>query len=263
MPLTDTIGANWAWVIPALSASAFFLVFPFRRVLPQQGAFISIAAILLGFVLFWFILGDLLNGENKEFSVNWLKAGNAQLTWGMLLDPLSVMMIGLVTFIALGIQVYSWGYMAHEPRFGWYFAIHALFAAVMVTLVLADNFLLLYIAWELVGLCSYLLIGFFYERRSAAEAAKKAFVTTRIGDVGLLIGILLLFKETGTFEMSTIFEMVKQGALSDGVITVSSILIFLGAMGKSAQFPLHVFTSRGSYVAPTPLRRGAADTLHS
>ncbi|MBI4338857.1 MAG: NADH-quinone oxidoreductase subunit L, partial [Chloroflexi bacterium] len=127
-----------------------------------------------------------------------------------------------------------------------------------LTLVLADNFILLYIAWELVGLGSYLLIGFWYERRSAAEAAKKAFVTTRIGDVGLLIGILMLFNATGTFEMSTIFgEAEKLAAgepslLSSGTATWATILIFLGAMGKSAQFPLHVWLP-DAMEGPTPV----------
>ena len=105
--------------------------------------------------------------------------------WGVLVDKLSVVMLGLVTFIALLVQIYSLGYMKGDPRFGWYFAAHALFAAAMLALVLADNLLFLYIAWELVGLGSYLLIGFWWEKRSAAEAAKKAFITTRIGDVGL------------------------------------------------------------------------------
>ena len=124
---------------------------------------------------------------------------------------ISVTMLGLVTFVALLVQVYSLGYMRHDghddPGLGRYYAFHSLFAAAMLALVLADNLVFLYIAWELVGLGSYLLIGFWYERRSAAEAAKKAFVTTRIGDVGLLIGIILLFNATGTFEISTIIHM--------------------------------------------------------
>ena len=122
----------------------------------------------------------------------------------------------------------------------------------MLTLILADNFLLLYIAWELVGLCSYLLIGFWYQRRSAAEAAKKAFITTRIGDVGLLIGILLLFNETGTFDIATIIHVAEQGAISSGTLTAALLLIFLGAMGKSAQFPLHVWLP-DAMEGPTPV----------
>ena len=161
-------------------------------------------------------------------------------------------MLGLVTFVAFLVQVYSLGYMKGEPRFGWYFATHALFAAAMLALVLADNLLFLYIAWELVGLGSYLLIGFWYERRSAAEAAKKAFITTRIGDVGLLIGIILLFKATGTFEISTIFHVAEQGGVSQGTLNAAAFLIFLGAMGKSAQFPFHVWLP-DAMEGPTPV----------
>ena len=240
----------WAWLIPALSAIAFALIVTVGRVLPRQGAFLAPLAALLGFALFWFVLIDLLGNENAGFSIAWLEAGPAQLTWGMIIDPLSVIMLGMVTFVALGIQIYSWSYMAGDPRFSWYFAVHALFAAAMLALVLADNLLFLYIAWELVGMCSYLLIGFWYERRPAAEAAKKAFVTTRIGDVGLLIGLLLLFRETGTFEISAIFEAA--GGLSQGVITASALLIFLGAMGKSAQFPLHTWLP-DAMEGPTPV----------
>ena len=240
----------WAWLIPALSASAFAVIVTVGRVLPRQGAFLAPLAALLGFALFWFVLIDLLGNENEAFSIAWLEAGPAQLKWGMIIDPLSVIMLGMVTFVALGIQIYSWSYMAGDPRFAWYFAVHALFAAAMLALVLADNLLFLYIAWELVGMCSYLLIGFWYERRPAAEAAKKAFVTTRIGDVGLLIGLLLLFRETGTFEISAIFEAA--GGLSQGVITASALLIFLGAMGKSAQFPLHTWLP-DAMEGPTPV----------
>ena len=240
----------WAWLIPALSAIAFAVIVTVGRVLPRQGAFLAPLAALLGFALFWFVLIDLLGNENEAFSIAWLETGGKQLTWGMIIDPLSVIMLGMVTFVALGIQVYSWSYMAGDPRFAWYFAVHALFAAAMLALVLADNLLFLYIAWELVGMCSYLLIGFWYERRPAAEAAKKAFVTTRIGDVGLLIGLLLLFRETGTFEISAIFD--QAGGLSQGVITASALLIFLGAMGKSAQFPLHTWLP-DAMEGPTPV----------
>ena len=170
----------------------------------------------------------------------------------MIVDPLTVAMLGLVTFVALMVQVYSLGYMRGDPRFGWYYAVQALFAAAMLTLVLADNFLLLYVAWELVGICSYLLIGFWHERPAAKEAAKKAFVVTRIGDVGLLIGILLLWREVDTFSMSAAFEAASTGAMSQGVTTAAALLLFLGAMGKSAQFPFHVWLP-DAMEGPTPV----------
>ena len=252
MPLADTIGTNWAWVIPALSASAFFIVAIVGRFLPGKGAFVSIAAIALGFVLFWFVFADLLSNGDAFFSINWLSIGETNITWGVTVDRLSVTMLGLVTFVALLVQLYSVSYMKGDPRFGWYFAAHALFAAAMLALVLADNLVFLYVAWELVGLGSFLLIGFWYERRSAAEAAKKAFITTRIGDVGLLIGIILLYRATGSFEISTIFHVAQQGGIAEGTLTAAMALIFLGAMGKSAQFPFHVWLP-DAMEGPTPV----------
>ena len=151
MPSGEDIGMmQWAWVIPALSASAFFLIVLFGRFLPQKGAFISILAILAGFVLFWFVLGDLLSSglDFGVFSLNWLTIGSTSITWGVLVDRLSVVMLGLVTFVAFLVQVYSLEYMRGDPRFGWYFAAHALFAAAMLALVLADNLLFLYISWS-------------------------------------------------------------------------------------------------------------------
>ena len=241
MPFGETIGTEWAWVIQALSAAAFFLTVIFGRFLPRQGAYIPVAAIFLGFVLFWYVLRDLLTSGPASFDITWISLGDTRIAWGVNVDRLSVTMLGLVTFVALLVQVYSLGYMKGEPRQGWYFALHALFAATMLALVMADNLLFLYIAWELVGLGSYLLIGFWYERREAAEAAKKAFITTRIGDMGLLIGIILLFNATGSFDISTIFHVAQAGGISQGTITVAAVLLFLGAMGKSAQFPFHVW----------------------
>ena len=240
---------EWAWLAPALSFAAFGLIVLFGRYLPAKGAFLAILAIAAAFGVFWFVLLDFLNqsvdtytSHNMEsLSVTWFELGGTTVNWGTIIDPLAVIMLGLVSFVALLIQVYSVGYMAGQARFGWYFAAHALFAGAMLALVLADNLLLLYITWELVGLGSYLLIGFWYERRSAAEAAKKAFVTTRIGDVGLLIGILILFKATGTFDMTAIFDAAKAGDIASSTLTWATLLIFLGAMGKSAQFPFHVW----------------------
>ncbi len=254
--MTEIIGTNWAWVIPALSAGAFFIVLPFRRYLPVQGAPLSIAAILLGFVLFWFVLADLLASGTADLSIRWLSVGDTTLTWGTTVDQISVTMLGLVTFVALLVQVYSLGYMKHDgkydPGLGRYYAVHSLFVAAMLALVLADNLVFLYITWELVGLGSYLLIGFWYERRSAAEAAKKAFITTRIGDVGLLIGIVLLFRATGTFDISTLIHIAQNGGIEQGTLNVSMFLIFLGAMGKSAQVPFHVWLP-DAMEGPTPV----------
>lgn len=256
MPLLP-LGMDDAWLVPALSLLAFAtiaiaLLLSLARYLPGRGAYLSIGAIGLGFVISWPVMRELLASGRAEYSVTWFQVGEHSLSLGMIVDPLSVLMLGLVSFVALAVQVYSLGYMHGDPRFSWYFAAHSLFAAAMLGLVLADNFLLLYITWELVGLCSYLLIGHYYDRRSAAEAAKKAFVTTRLGDVGLLIGILLLFRETGTFQMSTIFQAAQRGEIEAGIVTVATLLIFMGAMGKSAQFPFHVWLP-DAMEGPTPV----------
>lgn len=243
---------EWAWLAPALSFVAFGLIVLGGRYLPGKGSFLAILAIAGGVAVFCYVLMDFLGKGTDTFSVIWFELGDTTFHWGMTIDPLAVVMLGLVSLVALLIQVYSVGYMATQARFGWYFASHALFAGAMLALVLVDNWLLLYMTWELVGLGSYLLIGFWYEKRSAAEAAKKAFVTTRIGDVGLLIGILILFKATGTFEMSAILEAAQSGDIASSTLTWATLLIFLGAMGKSAQFPLHVWLP-DAMEGPTPV----------
>ena len=243
-----------AYLIPTLSAAAFVIVALGGRWLPMRGALVSIAAMAAGLALALYALLD-LNGSGAEFAaygVDWLTAGGATIGWGAHIDRLAVVMLLLVTFVALLVQIYSLEYMRGDSRFGWYFAVHSLFGAAMLALVLADNLLFLYIAWELVGLGSYLLIGFWWERRSAAEAAKKAFITTRIGDVGLLIGIILLYRATGTFDISEIIAMAQAGAIGQSTLTASALLLFMGAMGKSAQFPFHVWLP-DAMEGPTPV----------
>ena len=264
---------EWAWLIPIFSFAAAPIIVVFGRFLPTKGALLSILAIGAGFAVFWFVLDSWMgagptttgcfSSEDThmltcDYERSWFNAGlvgaagSVSLHWGILIDPLTIAMLGLVTFVALMVQVYSLAYMHGDSRFGWYFAVHSLFAAAMLTLVLADNFLLLYVAWELVGICSYLLIGFWHERPQAREAAKKAFIVTRIGDVGLLVGILLIWRDVGSFSMLDAFEAVRTGAMSEGVATTSAILLFLGAMGKSAQVPFHVWLP-DAMEGPTPV----------
>ena len=145
MPFADIIGVEWAWVIPALSAVAFTLIVLVGRWLPGKGSFLALAAIFMGFVIFWYILADLLNNGDKTLSIDWLVLGDTTITWGVAVDRLSVTMVGLITFIALLVQIYSIEYMRGDSRFGWYFGSHALFCAAMLTLVLADNLVFLYL----------------------------------------------------------------------------------------------------------------------
>jgi NADH-quinone oxidoreductase subunit L len=243
------VGMSEAWLLPVVPAAAFVTLVLIGNYLPRKGDWLAILAILASFVLLFPIVKDLTDAlaASEHFAgvangTTWLQVGDAlQLRLGVFVDQLAVVMLAVVAFVSLMVQVYSVGYMKGDPRYGWYFAAMSLFAAAMMTLVLADNFLLLYFAWEVVGFCSYLLIGHYHERRSAAEAAKKAFITTRIGDVGLLIGIILLWRSVGTFDMSEIFAAARAGEIAQDYLTVAVVLIFLGAMGKSAQFPLHVW----------------------
>ena len=276
---------EWAWLIPVLSFAVVPVIIIVGKRLPAGGSPLAILAIAGGFALFWVVMFGFLSADSNtpgcavpeephvltcQYERTWFNAGlpgmaqdgasgppnhvdqRVRLTWGMIIDPLTVVILGLVTFVALMVQIYSLGYMRGDPRFHWYYAFHALFAGSMLTLVLADNFLLLYVAWELVGVCSYLLIGFWFERPSAKEAAKKAFIVTRIGDVGLLVGILLLWRETGSFSMAEAFAAAQSGSMSEGIATTAAILLFLGAMGKSAQFPFHVWLP-DAMEGPTPV----------
>ncbi|MBM4437618.1 MAG: NADH-quinone oxidoreductase subunit L, partial [Actinobacteria bacterium] len=188
----------------------------------------------------------------QTFRVEFLQAGDVAVPLSMVTDALSVLMLVVVTSLSALIQIFSIGYMRGDSRMHWFFAVMALFTAAMLGLVLANNLLILYVAWELVGLCSYLLIGYWWERPAAREAAKKAFVTTRIGDVGFLIGLLVLFVHTGTWEIDQNFALLAAGKLDAPVVTAVAVLVFLGAMGKSGQVPLHVWLP-DAMEGPTPV----------
>ena len=242
------IGAEQAWLVAAAPLASFVLLAILRlQLLPRAAAWISVLAIAGAFVASLGVLGDyLVNGEYVGRLV-WLSAGGSEFGLSYIVDSLSVTMIILVTSVSLAVQIYSLEYMKGDERFGWYFAAHSLFAASMLALVLTGSLLLLYISWELVGVCSFLLIGFYWEKRSAAEAAKKAFITTRFGDVGLLIGIIIAYLSTGTFDIRGVIE-----GLSGGEAALVAFLLFLGAMGKSAQFPFHIWLP-DAMEGPTPV----------
>ena len=254
------MGMEQVWLIPALPAAAFVFLLLFGKYLPRGGDFVSIGAIFAALVIFFPVLADLLDGIDKQGdafagggkSWEWIRFENFQINLGFHVDQIAIVMLAVVIFVALMVQVYSTGYMKGDSRYGWYFTVMSLFAASMLTLVLADNLLLMYAAWEGVGFCSFLLIGFWWEKRSAAEAAKKAFITTRIGDVGFLIGIILLWKEVGSFSISDIFQYAEAGKFDSTYLTAAVLFLFAGAVGKSAQFPLHVWLP-DAMEGPTPV----------
>jgi NADH-quinone oxidoreductase subunit L len=183
---------------------------------------------------------------------DWIEVGTFRVGADLRLDALSLTMILVVTAVGSLIHVYSIGYMEGDPRFGRFFAYLNLFCFFMLTLVLAENLLVLYLGWEGVGLCSYLLIGFWFERATAANAAKKAFVTTRVGDTFMLIGIALVFLRLGSLDLSTILAPEIAGVQPSGVFTILALLLLAGAIGKSAQIPLHVWLP-DAMEGPTPV----------
>ncbi|HEX7078009.1 MAG TPA: NADH-quinone oxidoreductase subunit L, partial [Candidatus Eisenbacteria bacterium] len=184
---------------------------------------------------------------------SWIDSGDLSVPVRFALDPLSAVMMLVVTGVGFLIHVYSTGYMGHEKAYGRYFAYLNLFTFSMLTLVMADNFLVLFFGWEGVGLCSYLLIGFWYQKPSAAEAGKKAFVVNRIGDWGFLIGMLLVFVTFGTLDFGRVFtEAPGRLALGGGLATAIALFLFVGATGKSAQIPLYVWLP-DAMEGPTPV----------
>jgi NADH-quinone oxidoreductase subunit L len=183
----------------------------------------------------------------------WMSAGTFQAQVSFLLDPLSAVMCLVVTFVGFLIHVYSTGYMHDDSGFRRFFIYLNLFTFSMLTLVLADNFLLMFVGWEGVGLCSYLLIGFWYERHSAADAAKKAFIVNRIGDFGFLLGVMLIFTTLGTVNFHQAFALAPmKWAPAGAIATAATLLLFLGATGKSAQIPLYVWLP-DAMEGPTPV----------
>ncbi len=191
----------------------------------------------------------LLTARGYEWSVT----DNLQIRVDLQVDAMTVLMLATVTFVSLLVAIYAAGYMHGDPGYARFFAEFALFVFSMSMLVMADNFLSLFVFWEAVGLCSYLLIGFWFQRPSAAAAARKAFVVNRIGDFGFILGIFLIWKTFGTVNFAEVFERIPVVAQSDpAIFTTICLLLFLGAMGKSAQFPLHVWLP-DAMEGPTPV----------
>ncbi len=204
---------------------------------------------LVGVGVFFALLGEEHGHTVPLFS--WITVGDFQIKAALLVDQLSTLMTLVVTGVGFLIHVYSIGYMAEDERYARFFTLLNLFIFSMLILVLADNFLLLYVGWELVGLCSYLLIGFWFERPSAAEAGKKAFLVTRIGDFGFALGVMLIFATFGTLGYAQVFGQASQ-VLTTGLATAITLLLFAGAAGKSAQIPLYVWLP-DAMEGPTPV----------
>jgi len=238
--------------LPFLAFVLLGMAAPIRRN-GRGAAIVSIAAVggsLAAAVRLWLVP----LGATVVRRWEWIPADDGPLvTVGLYVDPIGQAMLVLVTLVAFLVQVYSWAYLDGEPRpsLGRYYTYQSLFAFSMLGLVLAPNFVQMLIFWELVGFCSYLLIGFWYDRPAAARAAVKAFWATRLGDVGFVIGIVLLWRAAGTFDFVALFDAAAAHRLPAG-LSLTMFLIYLGAAGKSAQFPLHVWLP-DAMEGPTPV----------
>jgi NADH-quinone oxidoreductase subunit L len=257
------------WLIPVLPLVASGVIAVNKQPQRKLAVTLSIGSMVLAFLLSLCAFSATLihHGESGVFrevaGFNWLQFGGQWLQLGWVLDPLTAIMLVMVSFVSLLIFIFSVGYMAHDENFTRFFCFMSLFAAAMLGVVIANNLLLFFVCWEIVGLTSYLLIGFWYHKPSAAAAAKKAFITTRIGDLGLLLGMVWLYAETGTLnfyadghgclESSALTAMVTHmTAAGMAVSTAIGLLIFLGAVGKSGQLPLHVWLP-DAMEGPTPV----------
>jgi NADH-quinone oxidoreductase subunit L len=246
---------SYIGLIPVLPLVAFVLTLIFGKwwikeqshvlpILAMAGSFgLSIAAFVQ------------IRGAEEPVVVDfwqWIHVGSFEVPFGFQVDQLTAVMMLVVTGVGLLIFIYSKGYMHGDPGYYRFFAYLSLFAFSMLILVMANNYLLLYFGWEAVGLCSYYLIGYFYHKPEAAAAGKKAFIVNRVGDFGFGLGVMLIFVTFGALDYVGVFEQVQAGAAGDTVLIGIALLLFMGAMGKSAQFPLHVWLP-DAMEGPTPV----------
>src|ERR671929_1753857 len=244
--------------IPVLPALVFFALALFGRLLRENAQYVAILGVTVSLVFsvfaLLFVAGIIPGGGQPiEFSVNWIDLGEGgAFPVGVYIDGLAAVMLVVVCFVSLMIQLFSGGFMEGDRRFAWYYAVLNLFTASMLGLVLAPNFIELYVCWELVGLCSYLLIGHWYEKPSARDAALKAFIVTRIGDAALFVAIIIFWRATGTTSFEGISEAAQAGFIGGSLFTAAGVLGFSRALGKSAQFPLHVWLP-DAMEGPTPV----------
>ncbi|MGH9022345.1 MAG: NADH-quinone oxidoreductase subunit L, partial [Acidimicrobiia bacterium] len=246
--------ARSPWLMPVIPATSFLLILFFGKRLPKKGAEVGIPALLVTFVgaailaARWIAEREILTG-----SARWFEAGGFDIEAGYSVDGLTVMMFVVVSFVSLMVHIYSTAYLHGDSRYTHFFAFLSLFTASMLFMVIADSTLLVLIGWELVGLCSFALIGHWFEETANSGAAIKAFLTTRTGDVGLLLGIITLFFAVGgNFDIGHLNEAALNGEVNHGLLFAGAALLLLGVAGKSAQFPLHVWLP-DAMAGPTPV----------
>ncbi len=236
--------------LPFLSMAVILI---FTRHNPMLSSRISVTSIVVAAVCALLNLAKVAGASHPfRFETAWMSSGNFHLTFGYYLDPLSALMLTIVAVIACLVQIYSLGYMSGDPGYSRYYAFQSLFAWAMMNMVIASTLLQLFIFWELVGLASYMLIGFYYEKFSASQAGKKAFVMTRVGDVGFFLGIIILTLGFGNLGIPDLNNAPGTGTITTGFITMAALLVFCGVVGKSAQFPLITWLP-DAMEGPTPV----------
>ena len=267
--ITASAIARILWLIPAVPIVAAGLIAVLKQPKRKLASTLAIGSLafslLIALAAFGHVLAGWTSGHAVRETVNftWIQVGTTTVDLGWVLDPLSAVMLVMVTFVGLLIFIYSTGYMAHDENFTRFFCFLSLFAGAMLGVVIANSLLLLFMCWELVGLTSYLLIGFWYQKPSAAAAAKKAFLTTRVGDIFFFLGIVWLFAQTGTLlfynhgggsmePLALGGLLAAPAALGLSAATAIALLIFAGAVGKSGQLPLHVWLP-DAMEGPTPV----------
>jgi len=261
--------AGWflehAWLIPLIPAVAFFLIIGIGKRLPRGGSEIGIASMVASLVIAcgtayqWIdLVGSSEHVEAVTKSWTWFKIGDLQISIGSRIDGLSMMLLFLVAFISSLVQLYSTEYVRGDRRFTHFFAALTLFSAGMLTMVLAPNMVQLILGWEIMGLCSFLLIGHWWEERANSEAALKAFWTVRVGDMGLLVGTAMLLSLFGTLDISEINAKAAEFAGDHKMLMWAAVALFIACIGKSGQFPLHTWLP-DAMAGPTPV----SSLLHS
>src|SRR3954466_2068443 len=243
---------HWAWLIPALPAVAAVVGLLLWRLIPGGPAVPAIAGSTASLVIAILVLAEVEKspGTVHQSAVFWTPTGGIPLALGTRIDGLAAVVAVMVAVVALLVQIYSTAYMAGDPRYSTYAAEVSLFTAAMLLVVVASDLFELLVGWEVMGLCSYLLIGHYWQTEGARAAAVKAFVTTRIGDTGFLFGIFVLGVGTHSFEIGQV--VAAPSRLGHTVVTAGALLLLAGVVGKSAQFPLHVWLP-DAMAGPTPI----------
>src|ERR1700737_2479291 len=267
---------DYIWLVPLLPAFGAAIMFFFGRKLQKATvSAICVGAVALAFVFscfaVWQYAGYAHENPAKPYEkivYTWLGSGTGHLNYiqrdgapvpfqadaGFLLDPLSSIWLLFVTGVGMLIHIYSTGYMAHEGGYYRFFGYLNLFMFSMLMLILGNNYALMFVGWEGVGLCSYLLIGFYFQRKSATDAANKAFIVNRIGDAGFLLGMFFIAWYFGSLRFTDVAHLAHSGqlAIGDPIITAATLLLFVGACGRSAQLPLYIWL-RDAMEGPTPV----------